>query len=359
MKKHLKVHRVLVALLTLLVLYVGIRYYTVLTKREETFKINDTSTVILSLEDKFNKNDYWAGTFNLLWNNLHDELDLKKVNKTSSKNATIIANLEKQTFNKKYISSSSYYNKHGYATESLKQTIKKDIKKKFNTTSNVLDEFDWNGNDYFIYSMLYKEFKFKYKFEELDKDKFKNVDNVEYFGIRNSSSSKLRDQVRVLYYQDINNFAIKLLTTSDEEVILARGAQGSDFLSVYDNIQKLAESFEGNKGFSKDDVLKIPVINFHNHETIKELDGIELVTKVDNLTINKVVRDTIFKLDATGGKLKDEIAGGAFATSIDKNVRLFYFNNEFYLFLKEKNKDLPYFAMNISDISKFQDITNN
>lgn len=117
MKKRLSWHKILVALLTIFIIYVGVRYYAIITDNKRNEDSKEISSVILSLEDNFDKNDYWAGTFNLLWGNLCDELDLKSIHNTSSKNKTIIANLNKKTFNKKNISSSSYYNKHGYATK--------------------------------------------------------------------------------------------------------------------------------------------------------------------------------------------------------------------------------------------------
>ena len=74
-----------------------------------------------------------------------------------------------------------------------------------------------------------------------------------------------------------------------------------------------------------------------------------------DIQIDKAIRDTTFKLDARGAKLKDEAGLESFGTSpVDKNARLFYLTSDFYLFLIEKNKDLPYFALNVSDILKFQ-----
>lgn len=357
MKKRLKIHRILVVILTLLIIYVGFRYYDVLLDNPNKNENKEVSSIVLSLEDNFAKNAYWSGTFNLLWNNLYSELDISEIANKSSKNEKIIANLDKKTFSKKDISSEAYYIKHGIANSSLKKTIEKDLKKKFNTSSNVLDNFEWNNKDYFLYAMLYKEFKFKYKFEELEEEKFKNTDNIKYFGIKHSQSEKLREQVVVLYYQDINNFAIKLLTNSVDEVILTRGIQGDNFLSVYENMKKATEKYDGSEEFGIYDQLKIPIIDFSNQQSIDELVGITLKNKSDALTINKIIRDTTFKLDASGGKLKEEVAIGATTTSLDKNSRLFYLTSDFNLFLKEKNADLPYFAMNVNDITKFQKIS--
>ena len=44
-----------------------------------------------------------------------------------------------------------------------------------------------------------------------------------------------------------------------------------------------------------------------------------------------------------------------FETSVLENKsRYFYVNDTFALFLKESNKDKPYFALKVDDISKFQ-----
>lgn len=354
MKKKLKIHRILIALLTILVVCVGIRYYDILKKDEKSIRDNSVSKVILSLEDNYTKNEYWSANFNLLWNSLTDDLELDKISNTNSKSKKLIDNLNKKTFTKKNLSGDAYYNNHGYATEELKSKIEKDLKKKFDIKSNILDDFAWDGSEYFMYSMLYKNLKFKNKFQDLDNALFKNQENVQYFGIKKDASKKIREQVKVLYYQDINNFAVKLVTTSDDQIILSRGNKGQNFLELYQNIKKNEEEYEGSNDFSVVDELKVPVINFHNYEEIKDLYGVKLTLKTGEFEINKVIRDTTFQLDARGAKLKDEAGMGTFGISLDKNARLFYLTSDFNLFLVEKDADLPYFAMNVSDISKFQ-----
>ncbi|MCR5412074.1 MAG: hypothetical protein K6E76_03680 [Patescibacteria group bacterium] len=40
--------------------------------------------------------------------------------------------------------------------------------------------------------------------------------------------------------------------------------------------------------------------------------------------------------------------------SLPENLRNFSFDDEFVLFLKESDKEVPYLAVKVSDISKFQ-----
>ena len=166
------------------------------------------------------------------------------------------------------MSEESYYKIYGNPTLELKEQIEKAIKEKFNETSDILGDFNWNDKnpeDYFLYSMLKKEFEFPKVFSKLDNSTFGNYENVKYFGINKSTNKEVREQVQVLYYNSKEDFAIKLITKSNDEVIISRGSM-------------------------------VPT----------------------------------------------------------EKIRNFIVDDTFCIFLKEKDKELPYFAAEISDISKIQ-----
>ena len=62
-------------------------------------------------------------------------------------------------------------------------------------------------------------------------------------------------------------------------------------------------------------------------------------------------------MDKSGGKIKSEAAivmvKGTAMMPVEEQ-RYFYLNDEFTMFLKEKDKETPYFAANIEDITLFQ-----
>ena len=79
------------------------------------------------------------------------------------------------------------------------------------------------------------------------------------------------------------------------------------------------------------------------------------------LTIAKAIQTVKLELDNKGGKVKSEavIDLKSETTSVDPKVkekRYFYFDDTFALFIKEKDKDVPYFAARIDDINKYQEI---
>lgn len=347
MKKRIKLHRILVAILTILVIYVGYRFCISMANNINKKEEKEISSVILSLEDNFDKNDYWVGSFNILWNNLN----ISNVSNTTDKNENIIANLNKMTFTKDNLTS-DYYNKYGYLSSDLKKTMTKELKKKFSISIPTLETLDWDSEEYLLYTLLYKEFKFKYKFELLDNESFKTVDDVAYFGIKNTDDENKRGQVEVLYYKDINNFAIKLITTGSDEVIITRGIEGDNFLSIYENMVKLSEKYDGSEEFGVHDQLKVPIIEFNKNDIINELSGITLESDEDTIEIKEIYRDIIFDL-GSDAKIIDEEK----ITTLDKSSRLFYVTSDFNLFLIEKKAELPYFAMNVNDISSFQELS--
>ena len=323
--------------------------------------LTEGTDVILSLEDTITNNSVWCGTFNLIWNDLKN--DLAKQDIVFSPQLEVVENLNKSTFTTDELSEDSYYKKYGTPSIELKEEIEKAIKDKFNETSDILDDFNWNdtGNkDYFLYAMLKKEFEFPKEFAELKDGNFGNYSNVKYFGIDNTTSDEVRNQVEVLYYNSKYDFAIKLITKGNDEVIISRGNNENTFKDIYDEIEEKSDNYEGNKEFAEEDILKIPNITFNLKEEFKELEAQPFeFSNGDIYKIETALQTIKFKLDKKGGEIKSE-AGMMVrenAIAIDE-PREFLVDDTFTIFLKENSKDLPYFAAKISDISSVQSDVN-
>lgn len=349
---------ILSSLLVTILLINAFLFKDIIKKEQGDYKDTDIN-IVLSLEDKITKNSMWCGTFNLIWNDLKNELAHQDI--VFSPQLEIVENLNKGTFNNSYLSDNSYYKKLGIIKPELKAEIKTAIKDKFNENSAILDDFDftYNGDkNYFLYAMLIKEFKFPYVFSKLDNDKFKNIKNVKYFGINSETDKKVYNQVEVLYYDNEDSFAVKLNTKENEEIILSRGFKGNSFNEIYDFINAKNKEFNGSKTFDSHDYLKIPNIDFKIKEEFKELEKKDfLFANQDTYYIDKAIQTIEFKLDHEGGKLKSEAGMSVNETSAAiSSKRYFYFNDDFVIILKEKDKNLPYFAAYISDIKSVQNI---
>ena len=205
--------------------------------------------------------------------------------------------------------------------------------------------------------MLKKEFQFEKTFDELENGKFGKYDNIKYFGIKALSSEEQRNQVSVLYYDSSDNFAIKLETKQEDEVILCKNPEGKTFNEIYKNIEEKESNFKGNKNIEEKEIVKIPNIKLNEKAEFSEIENKPFyLSNGNSYLIEKAIQTIQFELDKTGGKIKSE-AGmmvSKTATLLPEELREFVIDDTFAIFLKENGKDKPYFAGKISDITKFQ-----
>ena len=319
---------------------------------------NTKMNLVTSLEDEISDNTAWCGTFNLIWNDLKNELAKQDI--IFEPQPEMVKNLNKGTFNTSHLSEDSYYKVYGVPSLELKAEIEKAIKEKFDETSDILDAFDWENatpEDYFLYAMLKKQFEFPKVFTELENGKFGNYDNVQYFGINGKTEEEVRQQVVVLYYDSEDDFAVKLLTKGNDEVILAKGNKANSFAKIYEEIMQKSENYDGAFDLTEGEILQIPNINFDLKKEIEEVEGKPFsFANGDSYFISKALQTIQFELDKKGGKIKSE-AGmmvNKMAVMEPTEPRKFLIDDTFTLFLKEQEKELPYFATKVSDISQVQ-----
>lgn len=357
---------IIIAVISAVIFFICYKTTNSRIKQLKELKRTEGIKTIMTLEDEVEENSIWCGTFQLIWNDLKN--DLAKQDIVFTPQLQIVENLNKETFTENNISESDYYKTYGKPTIELKNKIEKDIKEKFNETSKILNDFEWErrgDNDYFLYAMLKKEFQFEKAFEELSKGKFGNYQDIKYFGIeKDSGKDALRKQVEVLYYTSKNDFAIKLKTKQKDEVILCKNPEGNTFNEMYEKIKsKQFKDMEGIIGTIEDskikegEMVKVPNLSMSEKVEFTEIENKPfLFSNGSEYYIEKAIQTIQFELDRTGGKIKSE-AGmmnqEMGAVSVEER-REFCIDDIFAIFLKEEGKDTPYFAGKISDITKFQ-----
>lgn len=322
-------------------------------------------TIVATMNDKISADSAWCGTFQLAWNDLKNNISKDDI--ISSSKPELINNLNNSFFNESMISKDHYYKISDIKTPELKSKIEKAINDKFNQTSDVLDSLDFNfgQNEYLIYAMLYKDFKFPEKFSMIDPGSFGiEYDNIKYFGVNSNSNEAIRKQLKVLYYNSKEDFAILIKTKTNDEIILCKNPTGDTFDKIYKNILYKASKYNGKKSFQDIDKFKAPYITFDEKKIYEELKNIHVKISNSNYeyaTIQDAIQTINFSLDEVGGKIKSEavisVGFGINTTPKKENEpvpRYFYVDDTFALFLKEKWCSSPYFAMRASDITKFQ-----
>ncbi len=335
---------------------------------EKQANINFSSdiNVVATMQDAISVDTVWCGTFQLIWNDLIKELVKQEIH--FEEPFDIVEHLNKQEFDENSISDEYYYKKWGKKTLDLKKEIETGIEQKFHEKSDVLENIDWSEEAldretlerYLFYVMLKRSFSYEKEFSELDNGKFGNqYENIKYFGIDNSTKEDVRKQVEVLYYDSQKTCAVQLNTQEGDVIILGKGIEGTTFQEIFDNMQKKSEIYSGEKEFLKADYLRIPEISFQVKKEYQELQNKGFYT-YDNqeLIIDKAIQTIQLKLDKTGGSIKSEAVMEIECLSAmmeeETKPRYFNFDEEYVIFLIEKEKDKPYFAMKIKDITKFQ-----
>lgn len=331
-------------------------------------------SVVPTMRDTITADSSWCGTFQLIWNDLKNDVVKKDIE--FNPQLDVVRNLNKEEFDDTMLSEEYYYKIYGAKSLELKEQIEEEIKEKFNQTSDILDDFDWsedalddpnnpNIRRYFFYTMLYRKFEFLQEFDKLENNMFgKDYKDVKYFGIDKNIKNSEGNQIEVLYYNSKDDFAILINTKTDDEVIFCKSPKGNNFNEIYNNMNEEANKYKGSKTFKNVDEFKAPNLSFNEKKEYIDLEGKPFKTAdpiYDTGEIVKALQTVKFSLDEKGGEIKSEAGMDVVfkATSVSEpkkedEPRYFYVDDTFAIFLREKGKTKPYFAGRIDDITKFQ-----
>ncbi len=363
-----------ILIILFIIVFVVINKENIFSKKATKLQSVSGITVVPTMNDTITTDSSWCGTFQLVWNDMKNEVVKKDV--IFNPQLDMVKNLNKEDFNETMLSEDYYYKIYGLKSLALKEQIENGIKEKFNQTSDILDDFDWSESEldnpnnpderrYFFYTMLYRKFEFLQEFDKLDNSKFGNKYNdIQYFGIDENTENSVGNQIKVLYYNSKDDFAIIVNTKTDDEVIFCKSPTGSNFNEIYENMNNEADKYTGSKSFKNVDEFKAPNLEFDEKKEYTELENKKFETAdpyYDTAEIQKAIQTIKFSLDEKGGEIKSEAAiDMKMDTSLVETKpkadepRYFYVDDTFAIFLREKNKPKPYFAGRIDDITKFQ-----
>ena len=165
----------------------------------------------------------------------------------------------------------------------------------------------------------------------------------------------MNKNIEILFYNPIsinnshsNDFAIKLKTKEEDEIILYRTDTNKSFEEYYKEIENKTNLYTGNREFKEIDELRIPYVRVNGMISYDELYGKEIKNS-EGLYIFDTIQNVNFYLNESGCNLKSKATMVTEYLSVGIDTKYCYFQDNFIIFMKEKNSDIPYFALKIDN----------
>ena len=137
-------------------------------------------------------------------------------------------------------------------------------------------------------------------------------------------------------------------------LILYRTDKIKSFDMYFKDINNKALKYTGETAFSRDDYLKVPKFDFSLETSFTDVEN-KVIKNTNGSQISKTVETIRFKMDECGVKLISEAMISIVCTGAPpekSKYRYFEFDKPFVMFLKERDKQTPYFAMRVVDVAE-------
>lgn len=303
-----------------------------------------------------NTNLIYCCTFQLAWTGLQSKIIKAPI--LLETNPTDAAKLNKHSFTGKDIDPDCYVAIAGQLTEALLQQINDSLQVKFGTDAplKVDEPIDQFMKTFFSYSYLYRDLRFPEKYDKKIDHPILFQTNATYhdvkaFGIPSYDKGSMRalgKQLRILYYNSDDDFALQLMTkTPKDELILAKITPQ---LTLAKTIQKVNDAIDMDNYTSlmDKDILEIPYLDFDIEHNFTQFLNKHLLNRGwTEYFISKAFQKIHFQMNESGVILKSESRVRAIG-GIDKNTRQprkFVFDKPYLIELRKKGSRNPYFAM--------------
>ncbi|MCK9450412.1 MAG: hypothetical protein M0Q90_01870 [Bacteroidales bacterium] len=188
-------------------------------------------------------------------------------------------------------------------------------------------------------------------------------EEVASFGMKGNDSYKQQEIVKIIYYENDNNFIIKLLPKDKEhEIILFKAAQNFNLIAeMTTEIEKLTgigrtekqhEEMSWKYYFNLDDEVVIPKFNFNIETNYPTIEGNKFSADTQIFQIERAWQRTAFVLDESGAEIESEaeieieIAFEPKAEEVEKpKPKKMIFDKPFLILLKRTDATNPYFGL--------------
>lgn len=300
----------------------------------------------------------WCATFQLAWNEV---CTLVGEDIHFDEEPPMVAILNRKSATKADLDEASYVALAGFVRDGIYDQIPKALDRKFKGAArpHLLPNpaVAPRPQDIVAYAYLFKNLEFPTPFERLDEPLDFGGTRVECFGIGHEDKPdhrRLYPQVRILYYNDPDDFAVELLTKSEgDHVILAKRRPGATLFETVAATEQQAAASEPIQAVTGD-VLIVPKFNFDLTREYAELYSVPgepprklVVMNPDiakDLEIVSAIQNIRFQMDERGVRLRSEFQL-LFSLGRTASQHVMIFDKPFLVLLKREGAKAPYFAL--------------
>lgn len=208
-----------------------------------------------------------------------------------------------------------------------------------------------------------KTLPFETKLQALDKPIHFGTTKVSAFGMHYYDEEAIKF-TQILYYQDDDNFVLKLTPKAKEhEIILVKGVEKyqtlKDAVKLTNNLIAQGKQEQSNTNLSwkyhiiPDDIFAIPVIKFNIETNYKNLEGQNFFTKDNkNHSFEVAYQRTGFILNENGAVVESEatvVTDSVGSSQIITHPKKMVFDRQFLIVIKRADKINPYFVMKVAN----------
>ncbi len=298
------------------------------------------------------RNYVYCGTFQLAWNEMQDEIIKEPIRLEGD--PPMAQALNRQAFRESDISPGSYLAMAGAVRDGIVGEIRRRLAAEFpSATLEVPDCQDERA--IYAYGYLQKTLPFPVAFDDLGKKlEFHSADGdvrVSCFGIEDfpytcRRDKLLQEQVIIREYTNDDDFIVRLETTSEaDELFLAKTRPAETLRQTVADVQsRISESPQDDYGrrLQPTEWLVVPKVSLNVDRRYQELLGRYLQDPGwETWFVLQACQGLRFRLDERGARVE---SGATFAIAGVGERRLI-FDRPFLLYLKERDSDVPYFAM--------------
>lgn len=307
-----------------------------------------------------NKNLVYCATFQIVWNQLADEIIKSPI--SLEKNLPIVQKLNQRRSGKDDISADYYLAMAGLGREGIVEKIQNSLREMFNRQA-VFGFRTIAPDDILTYAYLEKSIPFEVTFDVFDESLI-FLDNVpvQSFGVVKSDAAA--DQVQILDYSSNDDFVLRFCSPIfqkwkiqregkkyqpkiTDDIILAKVTPRLTLLETIEYVMERIRTSayrESMLDSNVPEILQIPKIDLDILHQYAEFEGLSLANPdFQNYRILQALQAIKFNLDESGAKVSSE-GFTHLSFGVSEQERRFVFDKPFLVYFQEKQARYPYLA---------------